>query len=156
MFCNACGEQLPEGSAFCHKCGGRVGLQGSVQPNATPSPIRSTPDEPRSQSRRCLRCGATVGEGVLYCYECRTYQEGQPEIASLMVSRGTSPQIVCPHCQVKGNVSTRQVKQKVGVSGAKATGALLTGGLSLLATGLSRKQQVTEARCSNCGSVWHF
>jgi hypothetical protein len=64
--------------------------------------------------------------------------------------------IVCPHCQTKGQVSTRQVKQKVGVSGAKATGALLTGGLSLLATGLSRKQQVTEARCSKCGSVWHF
>src|SRR5580658_6023632 len=38
---------------------------------ATPSPIRSSPDEPRSQSPRCLRCGAVVGEGILYCFECR-------------------------------------------------------------------------------------
>jgi hypothetical protein len=64
--------------------------------------------------------------------------------------------ILCPHCQTKGKVRTKQIKQKVGVSGAKATGAILTGGVSLLATGLSRKQQVTQARCGKCGSSWQF
>lgn len=45
---------------------------------------------------------------------------------------------------------------KAGVSGGKATAALLTGGFSLLAMGLSRKQRVTEAWCSNCQSTWCF
>jgi hypothetical protein len=63
--------------------------------------------------------------------------------------------IVCPHCQQAGRVTTKRVKVKSGVSGGKATGAVLTGGLSLFATGLSRKQQVTEMRCGNCGVTWH-
>jgi DNA-directed RNA polymerase subunit RPC12/RpoP len=69
---------------------------------------------------------------------------------------GRDAQIVCPHCQSRGNVATRQVKLKRGVSGGKATTALLTGGLSLLAVGLSKKERATEAKCSNCGSLWHF
>ena len=67
-----------------------------------------------------------------------------------------SAQLVCPHCQTKGSVATRRVKLKKGVSGGKAVGALMTGGLSVLATGLSRKEDATEAKCSNCGSLWHF
>lgn len=67
-----------------------------------------------------------------------------------------NPTLVCPHCQKAGRVHTKAVKQKKGVSGAKATGALLTGGLSMLATGLSRKEALTEAHCDNCGSTWHF
>jgi len=64
--------------------------------------------------------------------------------------------IVCPHCQEKGSVVTRRIEVKQGVSGSKATGAILTAGISLLFTGLSRKGLVTEARCSYCGSIWHF
>lgn len=64
--------------------------------------------------------------------------------------------MVCPHCQTRGTVRTKQVKVKQGISGGKATGAVLTGGLSMLATGLSRKQLVTEAKCLQCGAVWHF
>ena len=48
----------------------------------------------------------------------------------------------------------RQVKRKKGVSGGKATGAVLTGGLSLFATGLSRKEKQQELSCSNCGVTW--
>lgn len=61
----------------------------------------------------------------------------------------------CPHCASAGTVDTREVKAKQGVSGGKATGAVLTGGLSLFATGLSRKQKVTEMRCTKCKTVWH-
>lgn len=60
----------------------------------------------------------------------------------------------CPHCQVKGQIRTKQVKLKKGVSGAKATGALLTAGVSLLATGLSRKEKNTQVHCGNCRNVW--
>ncbi len=65
-------------------------------------------------------------------------------IASVMKGyRGTpdgelNRAMVCPHCQTRGSVYTKAVTQKKGVSGGKATAALLTGGVSLLATGLSR------------------
>ena len=67
-----------------------------------------------------------------------------------------NPMLVCPHCQTKGKVWTEQVKAKKGISGGKATAALLTGGLSLLATGLSKKAWITEAHCDSCGSTWHY
>jgi len=65
-------------------------------------------------------------------------------------------QLVCPHCQQKGYVRTGPITLKKGISGGKATGAVLTGGVSLLATGLSRKEQHTQAHCSNCNSTWVF
>ncbi len=67
-----------------------------------------------------------------------------------------NPELFCPHCQSKGNVRVKWVMQKVGVSGGKATAAVLTGGLSLLAVGLSRKQELTQAHCEKCGSTWVF
>lgn len=66
------------------------------------------------------------------------------------------PAFVCPHCQTKGKVLTKAVLKKSGISGAKATGAILTGGVSLLATGLSKKDSLTQAHCVNCNSTWHF
>ena len=67
-----------------------------------------------------------------------------------------NPWMICPHCQTKGTVRTRDVKKKKGISGAKATAALMTGGWSLFATGLSRKEKLTQAHCENCGSDWLF
>ncbi len=64
--------------------------------------------------------------------------------------------MVCPHCQTKGRVRTTQVKQKKGVSGGKATAALLTGGLSLFAVGLSRKEKITQVHCDNCTNTWYI
>ena len=60
----------------------------------------------------------------------------------------------CPHCGVSGQVTTRSVNRKQGISGGKATGAVLTGGASLFATGLSRKQSMTRMSCGNCGTGW--
>ena len=67
-----------------------------------------------------------------------------------------NPALFCPHCQTKGAVRAKAVSRKKGVSGGKAVGALLTGGVSMLATGLSRKEGETQAHCMNCGSTWHF
>lgn len=64
--------------------------------------------------------------------------------------------IICPHCQIQGQVRTKEVKNKVGISGGKATAAILTGGVSLLATGLSRKSKMTQSHCCNCNSTWCF
>ena len=67
---------------------------------------------------------------------------------------GFNAALVCPHCQRSGYVCARPSTQKRGVSGGKATAALLTGGFSLLAVGLSRKQAMTESHCDACGSTW--
>jgi hypothetical protein len=65
-------------------------------------------------------------------------------------------QVVCPHCQRQGAVRIKRMKQKKGISGGKATGAVLTGGLSILATGLSRKGWVTQAHCDACNTTWNL
>lgn len=64
--------------------------------------------------------------------------------------------MTCPHCQTRGSVRTKSITQKKGISGGKATAAILTGGVSMLATGLSRKEPGTEAHCSHCGATWRF
>lgn len=64
------------------------------------------------------------------------------------------PQLVCPHCGVRGQVSVEHVSRKQGISGGKATGALFTAGASMLLTGLSRKQMVRHCRCGNCNMAW--
>jgi hypothetical protein len=67
-----------------------------------------------------------------------------------------APAMICPHCQEKGTVWVKAVKRKKGVSGAKLTAAALTVGISMLGTGLSRKEELTQAHCENCGSTWDF
>lgn len=64
--------------------------------------------------------------------------------------------MICPHCHEKGRIRTKPVKLKKGISGAKATAALLTGGVTMLATGLSRKEDYTQAHCENCSNTWVF
>lgn len=65
-------------------------------------------------------------------------------------------QMVCPHCQTKGMVRIKSVSNKKGISGGKATAAILTGGWSILGTGLSRKEKGTQAHCDNCKNTWAF
>lgn len=76
----------------------------------------------------------------------------QARAAALLAQRA---RIVCPHCQTAGKVTTKPMKVKRGISGGKATGAILTGGVSMLATGLSRKEATTQCRCGNCGMTWN-
>ena len=67
-----------------------------------------------------------------------------------------NPAMICPHCNTRGKIRTKSVVNKRGVSGGKATAAVLTGGVSLLATGLSRKEQATQAWCGACRNTWSF
>jgi hypothetical protein len=67
-----------------------------------------------------------------------------------------NPSMICPHCNERGQIRTKSVKRKKGVSGGKATAAILTAGVSMLATGLSRKEGVTQAHCCNCNNTWDF
>jgi hypothetical protein len=60
------------------------------------------------------------------------------------------------HYLLPNDRTTRKVEAKKGISGGKATGAVLTAGISILATGLSRKETVTQVACTNCKSQWTF
>ena len=59
--------------------------------------------------------------------------------------------IICPFCQTKGTVTT---KNKQDTSGVKMTGAFFTFGLSTMVTGLNKHQTRIEARCSQCKTTW--
>jgi hypothetical protein len=78
------------------------------------------------------------------------------EILHSLLHGRPNPKIICSHCSKRGYVHTKRVSLKRGISGGKATAGLMTGGLSLFATGLSRKQPATEAWCANCRSLWQF
>ena len=66
-----------------------------------------------------------------------------------------NPYIVCPFCTAQGYCRTKTIDVKQGISGAKATGAILTGGVSLFATGLSRKPvKQTQITCCYCTTAW--
>jgi len=66
------------------------------------------------------------------------------------------PEVACSHCKIVGGVRMKAVKKKRGISGGKASAAVLTGGLSIVATGLSRKDAMTQCHCMNCDCTWHF
>lgn len=67
-----------------------------------------------------------------------------------------NPVLICPHCQSKGHVHTKLVTKKEGISGGKVVAGIFTHGWSLLATGLSRKNEYTQAHCDNCNSTWTY
>jgi hypothetical protein len=100
----------------------------------------------------CKKCGKSNYNDNTWCFSCRT-----PKLDKNDLEYGVlNPKLVCPHCQTAGNVRAKTVKLKKGISGGKVTGAILTGGLSMLATGLSRKKTATQAHCDNSGSTWLF
>jgi len=109
-------------------------------------------NEVSSQASSCPRCGypmrkITVPDGPVVASEPKSF-------LATATWGPVVPNVLCPHCQVKGRVRAKRVKRKQGLSGGKATAAVLTAGFSLLAVGLSRKQWITEAHCGNCSSDW--
>lgn len=85
----------------------------------------------------CTQCGRTADEVRMGLKRRRSEAAYRGDLAS----PNWISDIVCPHCQPRGFVETKRKKMKKGVSGAKLTGAILTGGLSILGTGLSRKDE---------------
>jgi hypothetical protein len=109
------------------------------------------------------RCKEEAVEGSSFCAKHRA-KTGQAAFNAAQrvgprrpstPTRYANPTLTCLHCGQAGGVAERRVTVKKGISGGKATGAIMTAGLSLFATGLSRKQEVRERRCSNCGTTWH-
>jgi hypothetical protein len=98
-----------------------------------------------------FRCHELAIDPEHFHYHCWQHSS---EKARLAASGPVNPMLNCPYCGTTGQVHARTLRMKAGVSGGKATGAVLTGGLSLLATGLSRTQDRTQMRCFACGTGW--
>jgi DNA-directed RNA polymerase subunit RPC12/RpoP len=111
------------------------------------------------QAKSCPGCGYPIKVAQVpsqIANRADNYVKGTLGFSETWGGYSISEEVVCPHCSKRGCVATRRLKAKKGISGAKTTGALLTCGLSILATGLSRKEWVTDAKCKNCGSQWQF
>lgn len=99
-------------------------------------------------------CRAVSAPGGIYCERHTPGAAKQPAVTSAAAAPNLDTRLVCPHCGQTGTVRARDVKVKRGISGGKATGAVLTAGVSLIATGLSRKVKASERTCRNCGTTW--
>jgi hypothetical protein len=95
----------------------------------------------------------------LFCFVGMIVKASSEEIEreeKALVKRQLDAKIICRQCQERGYVTTQQVMERAGIHGGKATAAILTGGVSMLATGLSNEVGRTQTTCSNCGSTWRF
>lgn len=92
--------------------------------------------------------------GVVYYMMKSQNADTMPNIRKAYLWGSLHAEVICPHCQTKGNVHYKHLDRKKGISGGKATAALLTSGVSMLATGLSRKEQHIQAHCVKCNTTW--
>lgn len=149
--CPYCSEEIQDTARKCKHCGEWLDLNAEPTSNRLDKWIgENCPDGTCigyiQRNGRCSVCGLSVSEAI------RTEEEGNNRTE---IVQGDAA-IICPHCHVRGKVTTQTVKMKRGISGGKATAAILTVGVSLLATGLARKEKTTKATCHNCGAVWYF
>lgn len=83
MFCQSCGTQLPDGAAFCYKCGASVAPGGGAgagqQASQAPLPQQGSAQviaPAGATALKCPSCGAPIapkfGEMVITCEYCGT------------------------------------------------------------------------------------
>ena len=151
--CPECKAEVSDRAASCPKCGYPIQTQAAPSAATGTAPPMSPPKRTSYPCPACKAVYPTREERDEHRFSAHPQPYGGRPVSPPVTY---AAKVVCPHCHVTGHVTTRQLKVKKGVSGGKATGAILTGGFSLLATGLSRKVTVTEARCGNCGVTWTF
>lgn len=61
MFCTKCGNQMPDGSAFCTKCGAPA---GGAAPTAAPAPGTAASPRPGAPAAKKKRTGLAIGIAV--------------------------------------------------------------------------------------------
>ena len=154
--CPHCGELILEIARKCKHCGEFLDDVNSTP--ATEVPLPPPPPSPPDADAAAEPTGRR--------FISRIPPDERPTLGSVIKEAGETrknramignrPEMVCPHCGKNGTVSTKGIKRKDGISGGKATLAILSGGFSLLATGLSRKKHGTVARCANCEVVWQI
>ncbi len=169
--CPWCAEEILAEAKKCKHCGeylttevpGSVTSSESAQVSPAPaeaSPALVTPEVlwryggAWPHNWRCVKHDKVICTTCMKVAKHPTRGKVGQEVLATPSAGEASSELVCPHCNTKGGVTTKQVKAKKGISGGKATAAVMTMGISTVATGLSRKEKVTELTCSNCGMTW--
>lgn len=138
--CVGCGADLDDDTVFCSKCGTRVSTE--------------------TAKAACLSCGEVLPVGTAFCSKCGTKVGAENVEVSAQGSLSKTPAVPpqgamnCPHCNGQKTVRVEHVKKKKGVSPGKIAAGVVTGGFSLLATGLAKKDEVNQLTCSACGMKW--
>jgi hypothetical protein len=104
--------------------------------------------------RECAITAGTVGEGEPIVEESYIYGEKGITVPGGIPARSgyiRNDALICAHCGHKGGVQTKTEERKEGVSGTKLSAAVLTGGWSVLFSGLSENQRVVACYCEKCG-----
>jgi hypothetical protein len=127
--CQGCGREIDTTAKACPGC-------GRPDPAVASAPAVQPPAKPKGFFAKLM--------------------DGAREAERFGTYGAVNSALVCPHCQVKGKVRTKEVKRKKGISGGKVAAAVLLSPVTLLATGLSRKEQATQAHCDNCDSSWDY
>lgn len=139
LICEHCGTHLESTAKFCPECGSEVVEDAAPDATDLAAVWRAKPQPDPAETR-----GPAEPVRPPWGMNALTNFAHGP----------IHPQVVCPHCGERGPVHLKRTKQKKGVSGGKATAAIMTGGLSMLATGLSRKEKGMQAFCENCSVTW--
>lgn len=101
--CPICGNEAPDGSAFCNRCGAKIPPldmnQFTVCPNCGKSVVKdmgncifcgsslTASDSPL----KCVKCGEPLETGARFCRSCGV---------AVMPKTKMSPKCVCPRCGV--------------------------------------------------------
>jgi hypothetical protein len=179
LACYECGSDVSSAADSCPKCGAPPGESPRLL--APPHlPINrhqpAPPDISANDHRRprtkpgALAWMALLAVGFGVAQEATGFHIAETRHASIGIGcvllfcmlpkraarppKGLNPQVVCKHCHQAGHVTVKKVARKKGVSGGKATGAIMTGGWSLFAVGLSRYEDALHMRCGNCRLEW--
>lgn len=85
MFCNNCGNGLPEGAAFCSNCGAKMQQDnaniclacGTAIPQGAGFCINCGKKTQASDHNICSACGAAIPEEAVFCINCGTARGGR-------------------------------------------------------------------------------
>ena len=80
----------------------------------------------------------------------RALPDQRIESAKALVYGELNPQLICPHCNVKGQVRTKPDVEKKGIS----TINKVTGGMGSYGMALPGNKLFTRATCGNCWHTW--
>ena len=164
-ICPFCAETIKAAAIICRYCRSDVATKEKLPEEQIeiPSGTGMAP---------CRKCGEDILASFLiksngFCRDC-AISEGvnasslpagvaglrPPVLPKRKQGYMSKPAIVCVHCQSAGHIQVKQAKVKDGVSGGKLTAALLTGGITMLATGLSQTKNRTTMFCGKCSMEW--
>lgn len=128
MFCKNCGNQLKDGAKFCAKCGKKIEIAVSEQPEEPQGTDQLEPkeaDTPQAADLQekdgavpifCNKCGNRLKPGAKFCAKC-----GSPVIGSSAAKAGNNaPETENDIFVSGGNAAPETNREKTPSSGNKA------------------------------------